>query len=356
MSKLVIATFATERYDYALPSVGRRIVSAIHYAKVKPGTFLFIGDKSKNIEDSAYKYIRDILPEGWSFELIQLDLVGKEKNYNPNSQLLIAQMQSTAFSRAKQLNAKYFWSIESDVLVAVNSLRVGLDSIKYDDGYYDVCMCTYPSQGGGSFLGGFGDYNNYIYEDCKYDERDLPDKLSKSIDKHKAVSDAKRDEKWHKKFHDLIEQAKKYPPKDNVFLLNGKHWKKRGWMEYAYPALGKGCLLPTDWVGLGCTLLSRRALSLAGFEGYQGHGTQDLYLGYNFWKTNDVKMCVSTHAICDHVVRKINEDGTQDFKEISHIQAYHETDPDYYGHLRQRRVSFYNHIAGEVPHESPDSV
>jgi hypothetical protein len=114
-------------------------------------------------------------------------------------------------------------------------------------------------------------------------------------------------------------------------------------MEYAYPGIGKGALLPTDWVGLGCTMLSRKALALAHFDGYQGKGTQDLYLGWNYWKPNDIKMCVSTHSICDHIIR--GRDGEEQlWDKFTHVRAFHEPEGEYKGHLRQDHVPFHNHV------------
>lgn len=353
---IVVATYATQKYHYALPNFGRRFVASIHYANIERGTFIFIGDESEVIKEASEKYIESQLPIGWSFRLIQLPLDDGNKNYKSDAQLLIAQMQSVAFSEARKLNADLFWSLESDVLVGVNSLQVSLDSLDYDKGYYDVCMCTYPSQGGGSYLGGHGDEYMPIYEDFNENERMLPESLINSLKKHRGVPEEKRKKAWHKKNIKLLDEIKKHPPKNNVFALNGENWRKRGWLEYAYPALGKGTLLPTDWVGLGCTLISKKALSYAHFDGYQGHGTQDLYLGYNFWANNDIKMCVSTHAPCDHITRKINSDGAQDYEKIEHIQAFHENDGECKGHLRRKHIPFYTHIPGEKPHESSDSV
>lgn len=349
----VVATYATERYDYALPNFGRRFRSAIYQANQKSGTFIFIGDKSEKIKESALENIGKLLPKDWEFIFIPLDLADKDlKNYKDEAQLLIAQMQSRAFDEARMLGADYFWSLESDVLVAPNSLSVSKDILGFDNGYYDIVMCTYPSQGGGSFLGGFGSYRHAINEDFLPEEKELPEELEKEIEERKKQEEDPAFEpkkEWFERGLDLHDEVKKCPPKGNVFSLNAKNWRRRGWMEYAYPAMGKGCIMPTDWVGLGCTMMTKKALTLAHFDGYEGKGTQDLYVGWNFWKPNDLNMCVTTHSICDHIIRKRGEGDTQLWDDFVHVQAYHEPEGEFKGHLRQRHLPFYTHLAGEKP-------
>ena len=314
------------------------------------GLVLFVADESEEIAIGAREYVQDILPVGWEFELIQLPIEdGGLRNYKEDAQFLIAQMQSAAFTRARTLGATYFWSIESDVLVPPNALRVLMDCVHFDDGYYDIAMCSYPSQGGGAFLGGRGDYRHNIAEDFTKDERKLPKKLSDEIDKREREAKKKGfepSEEWLNRGKEIGEDIKKHPPKDNVFALNAEKWRKRGWMEYAYPAIGKGAIVPTDWVGLGCTMLNREALSLAHFDGYQGKGTQDLFLGWNRWKPAGLNMAVTTHAICDHVVRA-REGEDQLWNKFTHVHAYHEPEGECEGHLRQLHVPHVTFVAGE---------
>lgn len=359
---IVISTFATSRYAFALPNFGRRIVSCIHHAKIKKGTFLFVGDSSDKIKIESERYIKNILPHGWTFELLQLNIDNDDlANYELDAQLLIAQLQGSAFTRAKQLDADYFWSVESDVLPAINALSTSLDALNFDNGYYSVCMSTYPSQGGGSFLGGFGDYRHAIAEDFLPEEREIPEDELKAFSKLKEKVEnlgMPQSEKEHldnqkqaDAYHKLLEKIKEYPPKADIFALNSKNgWRRRGWMENAYPAIGKGALLPTDWVGFGCTLMNRKALAFADFEGYEGRGTQDLFVCWHRWHPNDIKMCVNTHAISDHIVRARGKDNhrEQNFDKIIHAQAYHEPEGEYRGHLRQRHTSFLKHTAGET--------
>lgn len=359
MSKnIVVATYATHRYAYALPNVGRRISSAICHSGIKKGDFIFVGDQSEKIKESAFLYIDTVLPEGWNFHFIPLDLDDNLKNYKEDAQLLIAQMQSAAFTQARLLDADYFWSIESDVLVPHNALSVSIDTLSFDDGYYDIVMCTYPSQGGGAFLGGRGSYRHHISEDFSLDEKELSPELKEEMkerDEESARDGFEPSEEWKKRGKEIGEEIKKAPPLGNVFEMNAKKWKKRGWMEFAYPAIGKGAILPTDWVGLGCTMLSRKALAMAHFDGYEGKGTQDLFLGWTCWKPNGLNMCVTTHAVCDHIIRKRKGDD-QSFEEFTHVRAYHEPEGELQGHLRQHHGRFYTFEAGEKANEDIDSV
>ncbi len=341
---LVIGTYATKRYKYALPNFGRRISASIVHSKIPNGLLLFIGDESEEIEKASKKYVQDVLPAGWDFKLIQLPIEDeKVENYKEDAQFLIAKLQSTAFTEARRLRATHFWSVESDVLVPPNALSVSLDCLNFDNGYYDVAMCSYPSQGGGPFLGGRGTPQNQIAEDFSPEEKDVPKKLLSEINKREKESKKEGfepSEEWIKRGSEINEKIKECPPKGNVFDANAKKWRKRGWMEYAYPAIGKGAIVPTDWVGFGCTMLSERALSLAHFDGYEGKGTQDLYIGWRRWKQAGLEMCVTTHAICDHVVRK--RDGeNQLWEDFILVHVYHETEGECEGHLRQVHIPFH---------------
>jgi len=343
---MIIATYATKKYVYALPNFGRRLASALYEAEAKKTKFLFVGDQSPEIEEHAHTYIKNILPNGVDFDFIGLPLSDLAKdNYKEDAQLLIAQMQSEAFTYARANDAKKFWSIESDVLVPANALRVCKDILQFDNGFYDVAMCTYPSQGGGAFLGGRGNYTRQIAEDFHESEKIIPKELKS--EKAKLLKIKKRDKDWVEKFRDVEDKIKECPPKANVYTLNGKKWKQRGWMEYAYPAIGKGAIVPTDWVGMGCTMLSKKALAHAHFDGYEGRGTQDLYLGWHRWKPLGLNMAVTTHAICDHVIRVRSKDE-QDYENIKICNAYHEPQGECVGHLRQELTEHYKFVAGET--------
>jgi hypothetical protein len=112
-----------------------------------------------------------------------------------------------------------------------------------------------------------------------------------------------------------------------------------------YPAIGKGAIVPVDWTGFGCTMMNREALALCDWAGYEGHGTEDLFINYNRWDANDIKMCCIPHCPCDHVVR--NPDPNKSLGEFVHVRSFHDTDEEYTGHLRQRPCEWYAHTPGE---------
>ena len=125
-----------------------------------------------------------------------------------------------------------------------------------------------------------------------------------------------------------MKRVKNCPPDGNIWEVIAKHgWHPRGWMDYAYPGIGKGAIVPSDWCGLGNTLLSKRALQLADFTGYLGHGTQDLFLCWRRWRPNGLRIACVPHIAADHV--KKSADG-----KIVHHVAFHEPEGPYEGHLR----------------------
>ena len=192
-------------------------------------------------------------------------------------------------------------------------------------------------------------------DELKKRKDELDAKIKKIDDDYKNHGNDEKSIKERLKLKDeekkVMEDIKKSPPKGNVYELNSKKWRKRGWMEYAYPSIGKGAIVPTDWVGLGCTLLSPKALSLAHFDGYLGKGTQDLYLGWHRWKQNKLNMCVTTHSICDHVIRARDKNDSQIWENFIIVNTYHEEEGEYEGHLRQVHTPFYNFTEGELPKE-----
>ena len=108
-------------------------------------------------------------------------------------------------------------------------------------------------------------------------------------------------------------------------------------MDFAYPGIGEGAVVPSDWCGLGCTLMSKKALALADFNGYDGGGTQDLFLCWHRWHPAGLRLACVPHVVCDHVKReKALVDG-QEKDVVSHYRAYHEQAPEYRGHLRVRK-------------------
>lgn len=337
---IAIATYATKSYFYCWQSVLRHIsAAASHHQEAH---FILATDTSKEAK-SALELARHELPEGWKISSINIDVDDSDgEKYKEKSQMLIASLQEAAFSLARKIRASSLWSVESDMLVSAESLRVAEWALQMPqaDGspYYDVAAVTYPN---GLFLGGFGTPQCPINDDFSIEERKVPKRFKNAIkvceDRLKECKDPKTAEKETKRLIRFKEKIKKYPPDGNVWEVTAKYgWKKRGWMDFAYPAIGRGSIVPSDWCGLGCTLLSSKALALATFAGYDGRGTQDLYLCWNRWYPAGIRIACITHTVCDHVKRK-TKDAPSDVPDIIHYHAYHENQPEYSGHLRVRQ-------------------
>lgn len=341
---IAITICATKNYAYAMTAQARRVQSACSF--LETGHIILSGDDSKEI-NFVEKLYKKIMPKWTIHRVFTEGLADNHKNYKEAAQLLIGQLRTAAFTEARTLNVDYCWSLDSDVLPLPKSLECMLWSLKFDDEYYSIATCPYPSQGGGGFLGGRGTYYNHILPDFTEEERKLPEELKTKIQDCKKVlstSKPKTEEEFkkvgelQKEMHELYEKAKKYPPLGNVFELNAKFgWRPRGWLEFAYPAIGKGSIVPSDWCGFGCTLLTKKALAVAHFDGYQGKGTEDLYIVWNRWFQEGLRINVIPHAPADHVIRN---PGKPKYYVLQ--QAYHQPDGDCAGHLRIRSVPFYS--------------
>jgi hypothetical protein len=348
---LAIATYATKSYLFAWRQFLTRIAAAASYKE--DVTFIFATDTSEESKN-ALELAKVLLPEKWEIISINLNVQDQEKEkYKEQSQFLIASLQAAAFNCARKIKAKMLWSVESDTLVPPDALRVSEWALNMPesngDSYYQVAACTYFN---GLFLGGHGSPERQINEDFLYKERRVPKKLqnlikicenrlkliSKIIKKSKIPleSDLQKKEKEEKRFVRLMEKSKKYPPNGNIWEVIAKYgWRKRGWMDFAYPGIGKGSIVPSDWCGFGCTLFSEKALLLANFDGYEGKGTQDLFICWNKWYPAGIKIACIPHVVCDHV--KYNDNKNKDKKldtEYIHYKGYHETDGEFKNHLR----------------------
>jgi len=330
-----IGTLATRSFAYALEACVRKAAQAIAYAGHSgPFCWHFVTDADASVRPAA-DLAEKLIP---GCRAIVTELASAREDgqpYKEQRQMLIARGQQELFDHARSDGAELFWSIESDVLVHAKSLRVMLDGLGFDHGYYAISTCTYPSQGGGGFLGGRGDPAHPIAECFEEDERQVPADLAKEHKKLKeefAALKAPPSAQLQKRAEEIREKLKACPPRGNVFELNAKKWRRRGWLDNAYPAIGIGTMLPSDWCGLGCTLLSKRALALADFYGYEGKGTQDLFLCWHRWWSNGCRINVIPHAPCDHVIRP--REGTTEGH--VHCYAYHEPLGEAQGHLRVR--------------------
>jgi hypothetical protein len=338
--KLAISFCSTKMYLHAAKQAVRRIISsASHKDDV---TFILVTDDSKESSNFA-SWVKDELPKEWApiHRKLHFDLDGIGEKYKVKSQLLIAAMQGEAFAIARKSGAAQLWNVEADVLVPPDCLRMlewALQMPNADgSAYYDVAMATYPN---GLFIGGFGDPHHAIAQDFLPSERLLPDDLKERYQKYQEeernfISERKMPpDEWQKASADLHADINKCPlDGKNVFDVTGKHgYRRRGWLDNAYPGIGLGSLVPVDWIGTGCVLLSSKALALATFDGYSGTGTQDLFLCWGRWHPAGIRIAASTHAICDHVKHEII-DGKETGKYI-HFQAKHEQVGEQRGHLR----------------------
>ena len=333
---LAIATYATRSYFHVWPQFLRRIAAAAaHHAEAH---FILATDESDEAK-TAIEAARHELPEGWRIAAVALPLDdGGEggKDYQVPAQMRIAALQGAAFALARKIRATALWSVESDNLVPPDALRVAEWALTMptEDGspYYSVAAITYPN---GLFLGGNGSPQRHIEEDFNEKERKLPPRLVRALESCRArlkdCKDAKVRDREGKRLMRLDERVKKCPPDGTIWEVTAKHgWRRRGWLDFAYPGVGRGGIVPSDWCGLGCTLLSARALALADFCGYDGQGTQDLFLCWQRWHPAGLRIAAITHTAADHVKR--DTDG-----KIVHHRAWHETGGTYRGHLRQRQ-------------------
>jgi hypothetical protein len=293
------------------------------------------------------KFYEDSLPKGWSVKHIILEKVDdSHKNYKESAQLLIAKMRTASAVYAKQICSKLYWSLDSDVIPKVNSLRCMIDLLDFDHGYYGVTACPYPSQGGGPFMLGHGTPQRQILPNFYNEEKEVPEKVLKRLEELtntlKAMeADSENLEKSLSKRKTIFNKIrrwetfidKKCQPSGNVYDVTSKFgWKRRGWLDFAYPSLGKGAIIPSDWCGFGNTLCSERALALIDFSGYEGKGTEDLFIIWNKWHPNGIRIGGLPHCPADHVIRR---DGG-----FVHILTYHEQGGEFNGHLRQRDIAW----------------
>lgn len=358
---IAVTVCATRKYMYAMKAQARRVQAACQsYSR---GHIILAGN-----DEAAMKDIRDLYKEllpSWIPWMIYADLKDDLKNYKEEAQLLIAQMRTAAFAKARTLDVDYCWSLDSDVLPWANALKCSLWSLGFDDGYYGIAACPYPSQGGGGFLCGRGTPFAPILPDWYPDERMIPEELKKEVDEtRKGIDDAMKalDEKrktaqnaaematetaklntFMEKMAKLEEKLREAPPSGNVFSLNAKGWRRRGFLDQAYPAIGHGAMLPSDWCGFGCTLMNRKALAHADWSGYDGRGTEDLFVVWRRWHQMGLRINVLTHCPADHVIRAPGQEG-----KFICMQVHHETEGECIGHMRFTPKPWYEFSLGEA--------
>ena len=336
---LAVCISATKSYLYAWEQCIRGITSAVsHY---KSGHFIYASDDSKECKD-ALEFAKNNLPENWKVHnIIFKNLNDKEEKYKKDSQIIIAKLQGATFHKARQIKADLCFSVESDVLLKGDSLRV-LEwalSMPASDGssIYDIAAGTYPNS---SPLLGFGTLQNPIAEDFLPHERKLKPRIKQVFEAcEKRIKlfdkDSKKEhiEKEHKRMGRIHKFIKKCPPDGNIWEVIAKYgWRRRGWLENAMPG-STAHVFQCDWCGLGNTLMTKKALSLADFNGYDGGGTQDLFLCWKKWYPCGLKIIGVPYVYCDHVKRR--EDN-----KIEHLIAFRELDNEYRGHMRVKSQEF----------------
>jgi hypothetical protein len=341
-SPFVITICATKAYTYAMRAQASQIVANLNLAGVESGTVVLAGDDSKELKAVADHYAA-ILPDGFTVEIVRVaQAADGHANYQAAAQLLIARLRTAAFNRARQLRAGFTWSLDSDVLPPGNALRCMLNTLDFDGGYYSVATCPYPNSG---FLGGRGTPQHPIAEDFLPHERKLTDEIKEELAANEAEGKALADKKERPspeqiaKWDATNKKIRECPPDGNIWEVIAKHgWRPRGWLEHAYPAVGRGAVLPSDWCGFGCTLLNAEALALAHFAGYEGKGTEDLFVCWHRWHPAGLRINVITHCPCDHVIWEKKKGG--DAGKYTHHIAHHEQLGDCAGHLRTRQVEW----------------
>jgi hypothetical protein len=265
--------------------------------------------------------------------------------YKAQAQIVIAKLLGAGFEKARQGDYDYCWIVESDIIVHSDSLDCLIWAQSYPSSpRYEVTCSTYFN---GSFLCGRGTPRNHIADDYLPSEKIGGAELSKKIKiLSKKLNEFAQKRKsppkdMIKDMEELQKKLKDSPPKANVFALNAKKWRKRGWLDQAYAGSAvQGAILPTDWCGNGCTLLSRKALMLSNFIGYAGHGTQDLFLCWNKWYPAGIKIGLVVGVPAYHV--KKDPQGNMFAWEPYFMPDCEETS----GHLRVRQTPFikYNSI------------
>lgn len=342
MISLVITVTATKSYCYAMRELCQRVKANLNLV-FNPFTFsevkvVIAGDDSRECKE-AVKYWGDQLRP---IEVTHIAAAVEDNtapNYKPVVQMINAKLRTAAFTAARSGSPKYCWSLDSDTLPPGNALRCMLTMLEFDAGYYSVSTCPYPNE---AFLGGRGTPQNQIAEDFLESERVLPEELQKEIAALKLEAGAEPDkvtkptEEWIARRKKVDEAVRKCPPQGNVWEMNAKHgWRRRGWLEHAYPAIGKGSVVPSDWCGFGCTLMNAEALNVATFDGYDGQGTEDLFIVWNRWYPASLRINVIPHCPCDHVIWDKKKGGAEDKYTI--IMSSHEMQGECVGHLRTRR-------------------
>jgi len=339
-TRLAVTVCATAKYTYAMAAQARRVCANLAAAQGAASVaVILVGDNSPELKAIVELY-RRLLPAATVTHSPIIRSAPDTTNYKEEAQLLIARMREEAHALARSFDADFCWSLDSDVLPPPNALRCMLNTLDFDAGYYSVATCPYPNS---AFLGGFGSPEHPIGEDFLPHERKLPPELKAEMDANEAelkalVADKKEpSEEQRIKWDATNKKIRECPPDGTIWEVIAKHgWRRRGWFDNAYPGIGLGAVVPSDWCGFGCTLMNREALALATFEEYDGKGTEDLFVCWKRWHPAGLRLNVISHCPCDHVIWEKKKGG--DATRYTHLVAYHEQRGEFRGHLRTRSV------------------
>ena len=367
MMKFAVSICATRAYTHAMVMQSRRVqqcvalTSRLHGCE---GHVILSGDNSAELKAIAEHYKR-LMPlgnsekgvPGWQIHLVasvkEDDSVEQpHKNHDAKTDTeagerseaarkakafrRVGDMREAAHAFAVRLEMDFVWSIDSDVIPPVNALRTMFDSLTFDEGYYSVAFCPYPNL---LWLGGMGEPGKPMAEDFLPLERKLPAPLRESLEAvEKSIKDGPVSRELIQQKQKLETEARTYPPDGNIWEVTAKHgWRRRGWLDHAYPGIGLGAMVPSDWCGYGCTLMSSKALVLSDFIGFEGQGaTEDVFVIAHRWQPAGLRIAVLPHCPCDHVYFE-QRDGKPCY---TYLRAYHEPAGEYRGHLRYERRPF----------------
>lgn len=339
--RLAVTICATAKYTYAMAAQARRVGANLAAARIPASDVVVViaGDDSPEVRRIVALY-QQLLPGAAVVHRPVVRKAPDAANYKVDAQLLIAQMREEAHATARSFNVEQCWSLDSDVLPPPNALRCMRTSLEFDDGYYSIATCPYPNS---AFLGGFGSPEHPIGEDFLPHERKLPPELKAEMDANDAelkalIAEKKTPtEEQRVRWDSTNKKIRECPPDGTIWEVIAKHgWRRRGWFDNAYPGIGLGAVVPSDWCGFGCTLMNREALALATFEEYDGKGTEDLFVCWHRWHPAGLRLNVISHCPCDHVIWEKKKGG--DPAAYNHIVAYHEQQGEFRGHLRTRVV------------------
>ena len=337
---LAISICATKAYTYAMHLQARRVQQCVTLAKVASGHVILSGDDSPELKAVADLY-RDILPEGWQVHHRAsvpadpaLERPHKDRDDDGNQARKarafrrIGDMRDAAHALALKLGVSHCWSLDSDVLPPVNALRASFDALAWDGGYYSVAFCPYPNM---LWLGGLGEPGRPMAEDFLPHERKLSRRHRLCLEACERRMKAAPSDREARRKARLEKRARTKPADGNIWQVIAKYgWRRRGWLDHAYPGIGLGVMVPSTWCGFGCTLMSREALTLADFSGYAGQGTEDVFVIAHRWQPAELRIALLPHCPCDHL--HMERRGGEDH--INYLRAYHEPAGECRGHLR----------------------